>query len=109
MKLAELSQLLKATGYPVAYSHFKVTSTNPMPNPPYIVYLVSGSSNLFADNKTYKKINDIQIELYTDKKDLNAEATLEALLDENNIPYDTTEIWIESEQLFQKTYEIGVI
>ncbi len=109
MTLAELSQLLKATGYPVAYSRFKVTPTNPMPDPPYIAYLVSGSSNLFADNKTYKKIDNIQIELYTDKKDLDAEATLEALLDANNIPYETTEVWIESEQLFQKTYEIGVV
>ncbi|MCM3444380.1 hypothetical protein [Metabacillus halosaccharovorans] len=109
MTLTELVQILKATGYPVAYSHFKVTSTNPAPNPPFIVYMVEGSSNLFADNKTYQKINDVRIELYTDIKDLEAEGKIESLLDEHEIPYETDEIWIESQQLFQKNYNIGVI
>lgn len=109
MTLTELVQILKATGYPVAYSHFKVKDNISAPNPPYITYLIEGSSNLFADNKTYQKINDIRIELYTDIKDLVAEGKIEILLDEHEIPYETDEVWIESEQLFQKIYEIGVI
>jgi hypothetical protein len=109
MTLTELVQILKATGYPVAYSHFKNTPENPIPNPPYIVYLEAPSSNLHADNKVYKHGKNVQVELYTDKKDLVAESTLEALLDENEFSYETTEIWIESEKLFQKTYEMGLI
>lgn len=109
MTLAELNNILKATGYPVAYSHFTGTTTNPIHDPPYITYLVAYSSNFIADNKVYQKINNAQIELYTIKKDLTAESTLETILDDNEIPYQTTETYIESEGLFQKIYEVRLI
>jgi hypothetical protein len=109
MTLAELKKILDATGYPVAYSHFTATENNPIPAPPYITYLVVYSSNFMADNKVYKKISNIQIELYTTKKDLVAESKLETVLDNNEIPYDSTETFIESENLFQKIYEVRLI
>lgn len=68
MTLGELIKILEATGYPVAYSHFIATPSNPVPAPPYICFLVDGSANLMADNKVYHKINDVNIELYTTKK-----------------------------------------
>lgn len=104
MTLAEFKKLLDATGYPVAYSHFKEAQ-----KPPFICYLRNGSANFIADNKVYKKINDITIELYSNKKDLVAEEALEKLLDDNDIPYDSDEIYIESEELFQKIYEVRLI
>jgi hypothetical protein len=103
MTLTELKLILEATGYPVAYSHF-----NEPQIPPFICYLVSNSSNLFADSKVYQKINNIQIELYTSKKDLVAEAKLESILETNEIPYETTEVYLESEKLFQKIYEVSL-
>lgn len=103
MKLEELYLILKSTGYPVAYSHF-----NEIKSPPYITYLSVDSSNFYADNKVYSKIDNIQIELYTKHKDLESERKLECLLDENEIAYETMEAWIESEKLFQKTYEIQI-
>lgn len=104
MTLIELKSILDQSGYHVAYSHF-----NSPPNPPYITYLVAFSSNFYADNKSYAKIQNAQVELYTKHKDLEAEKALEDVLDQNDIPYDTTETFIESEKLFQKVYEIGVI
>lgn len=104
MTLPELVQILKATGYPVAYSHFSST-----PSIPFITYVEIDSSNFHADNKSYKKIRNINVELYTNKKDLQAEETLEALLDANDLPYQTSEAYIESEQLFQRIYQLGVI
>jgi len=109
MTLVELVQILKSSGYPVTYSHFKETSTKPVPAPPYITYLEDPSSNMFADNKVYKPIKNIRVELYTDLKDLVAEEKIEELLNENEIPFDTDEAWIESEQLFQRIYEVGLI
>lgn len=109
MTLGELKLLLNQTGYPVAYSHFKNTAENPAPNPPFITYRVAFSSNQYADNKVYAKIQNAQVELYTDYKDLQIESTLEDILDANEIPYQTTETFIESQQLFQKIYEFGVI
>jgi hypothetical protein len=60
-------------------------------------------------NKVYKKIDNLQIELYTTKKDLVAEKKLEDLLDANEIAYDSTEVWIDTEKLFQKIYEVRLI
>ncbi|WP_242136716.1 hypothetical protein [Bacillus cereus group sp. BfR-BA-01360] len=72
-------------------------------------YLVDGSPNMPADNKVYHKINDVNIELYTTKKDLVAEAKLEKALDDYEIPYESFEAFIESEKLFQKSYEVRLI
>lgn len=103
MTLVEINSLLKATGYPVAYSHFEEDVQTP-----FITYLAGPSSNFFADNRVYQKGNVINIELYTDKKDLAAERELEELLDDNELPYETSETWIESEKLFQKIYEVSI-
>lgn len=104
MTLQELYTILKSTGFPVSYYHFK----NPE-KPPFICYFVSHSSNFDADDKVYQKIGNVQIELYTDKKDLEAEKILEDLLDENEISYETTESFIASEKLYQKIYEARLI
>lgn len=109
MNLVELNTILKATGYPVAYSHFVVTSLNPMPAPPFITYIEVFTSNQFADNKVNHKMKNMQIELYTVKKDLTAEVRLEDELDRNEIPYDATETYIESEKLYQRIYETRLI
>lgn len=109
MTLNDIYTILKATDYPVAYSHFTSSPNNPLPSPPYITYLSAYSSNFKADNKVYHKIDNLQIELYTNKKDLTAEKKLEDLLDTNDIAYDSTETWIDSEKLFQKIYEVRLI
>lgn len=101
MTLKELYNLLKATGYPVAYSHF-----NEPKQTPFITYLVNNNPNFIADNKVYHKIKDVDIELYTTKKDEASERVLEDLLDQNDIPYEPYEVYIESEKLFQKIYEV---
>lgn len=109
MKITDLINILKATGLPIFYSHFNVTDDDPVPEPPYMTYIFSYSSNMYADNKVYKKIDNFQIELYTKIKDLQAEKKLEDLFDLNEIPYSTSEIFIESENIFQKIYEVRLI
>ena len=108
MTQSELYTMLKATGFPVAYSHFKESPNTPLPSPPFICYLSAYSGNFKADNKVYKKINNYQIELYTVIKDSVAEKKIEDLLDANEIAYETTETWIDTEKLFQKIYEISI-
>ena len=103
MTLAELKKILDDAGYPVAYSHFTTA-----PAPPYICYLTPYTSNFKADNKVYKRIDNVQIELYTSRKDLAAESKLEAVLDENDLSYDAIETYIESEKLYQRIYEIKI-
>jgi len=98
---ATLFNLLKSTGLPVAYHHF----TSP-PSPPYIVYLFSYSSNFGADNKVHGKVNNYQVELYTTIKDPASEKLVEDLFDANDIFWDKTETYIDSEDLYQVLYEI---
>lgn len=104
MKLEELNKLLNTLGYKVAYSHF-----NEATKPPFITYLVNGTDNFGADNKVYHKIKNVDIELYTDKKDLEAEKKIEDLLELNDFFWNSNEVYIESEKLYQVTYEITLI
>ena len=96
-----LKALLETTGLPVAYHHFKTP-----PEPPYIVYLLSYSSNFGADNKVHSQADNYQVELYTTIKDPASEKLIEDLFDENDIYWEKTETYIESEGLFQVLYEI---
>jgi hypothetical protein len=107
--LVDVRAILEASGFPVAYHSFVESQNSPLPKPPFIVYLVTNSPNFKADNKVLKRIDNIQIELYTDRKDLDAEAKVELALDEADLPYDSTESFIEAEQLFQKIYEVRLI
>jgi NADPH-dependent ferric siderophore reductase len=109
MNLTELHEILMATGFPVAYSHFVEADNAPIPAPPFICYLVAYSANLHADNKVYKSVQAVQIELYTDKKDTDAEAKVESALNDNDLPFQSTEAWIDGENMLQKIYEVRLI
>jgi hypothetical protein len=106
MNLQELYLILEATGFPVAYSHFTESENESLPSPPFIAYLATYSSHLYADNQVYKQVQNAQIELYTKRKDLEAEAIVEEALNENELPFYTTETFIDSEQIHQKIYEV---
>ena len=94
----DLVRLLEETGIPFAYDHF---AEGESPDPPFICYLLPQSDNFSADGKVYLKVSSVNIELYTDSKDLAVEQTLEAVLDTHGIFYDKTEVWIESEKLYE--------
>ena len=97
----DLVKLLEETGIPFAYDHF---AEGESPDPPFICYLLPQSDNFSADGKVYLKVSNVNIELYTDSKDLAVEQKLEAVLDIQGIFYDKTEVWIESEKLYEVLY-----
>lgn len=99
--MEELLQMLEEMGIPFAYHHF---AEGESPEPPFICYLLPGSNNFSADGKVYYKINEVHIELYTDWKDLAVEQGVEAVLDEHGIFYNKSEVWIESEKLYEVLY-----
>ena len=93
--------LLEEPGIPFAYDHL---AEGESPDPPFICYLLPQSDNFSADGKVYLKVSSVNIELYTDSKDLSVEQKLEAVLDTHGIFYDKTEVWIESEKLYEVLY-----
>lgn len=104
MTQQELYQGLSEIGLPIAYHHFGEPTTLP-----YLVYLFSYSSDLFADGKNYKTISNFQIELYSNKKDLDSEQKVENKLQDLGLPYFKTETWIETEELYQTLYEVRIL
>lgn len=105
MSERELYEMLKTLGLPVAYDHF-VEAPGASVQPPFILYKIDSTTNFKADDRTFSKSHQYIIDLVTDKKDVDLEETLEDLLDQNYLPYDKEEDYIESEKIFQIRYFI---
>ena len=101
MTYNELVEMLEETNLPIAYDHF---TEGESPDPPFICFLLPCSNNFAADGQVYYKIHDVHIELYTDAKDPKVESRVEAVLDEHGIFYDKTEVWIDTEKLYEVLY-----
>ena len=97
----KLLELMAKIPIPSAYDHF---AEGESPEPPFITYLLPGSDNFAADGKVYFRITEVHIELYTDEKNPEVERQVDAVLDEHGIFYDKTEVWIESEKLYEVLY-----
>ena len=100
--MEEITAMLAETGIPYAYDHF---AEGESPDPPFICYLQPGSDNFAADGRVYFKIDQLHIELYTDEKSPETERRLEAVLDAHGIFYNKSEVWIESEKLYEVLYQ----
>lgn len=105
MTIENLAEMLQKTGIPFAYDHF---AEGESPEPPFICYLLPGSNNFAADGKVYFKINQVRIEIYTDSKDLAVERKVEMVMDESGIFYNKSEVWIQSEKLYEVLYSFEV-
>ena len=97
----KLLEIISEIDIPSAYDHF---AEGESPDPPFICYLIPGNANFAADGKAYFKVDQVNIELYTDLKDPETENKVEAVLDSHGVFYDRTEVWIESERLYEVLY-----
>lgn len=66
-------------------------------------------NDFLADDSIYEKITALQIDLYTDRKDLQTEAMVEQVLEQNGIVYTKEETYIASEKMYEITYETELI
>ena len=106
MTYTEIATMLTSLNLPVAYNHFTdATATAP----PFIVFFYDGIDDVYADNTNYQRIVTLNIELYTDNKDFTNEAALEAALTNNALTYTKEEAYIDSEKMFQISYETEVL
>ena len=100
----KIYDLLKTINIPVAYDHFE---SNKEVSIPFIVYREIETDTFKADNKTYYRPHEFQIEVITEKKDIILQQQIEDLLTTNNIPYDVSdEVWDEEEKIYHNYYEI---
>lgn len=104
MKHKDIFDLLKTLNIPVAYDHF---TSDKRVTPPFMAYREISPDTFKADNKTYYRPYEFEIELVTETKNVALENQIEELLDNNNIPYDKeNELWDEDEKIYHNFYII---
>ena len=54
------------------------------------------------------EFSNLNIELYTDEKDPELEDRVEAVLNAHEIFWNKSEVWIESEKLYEVLYQMTV-
>ena len=100
----KLYMLLKTLNIPIAYDHF---NDDKKMIPPFLAYREQIPSNFKADNLTFISFFNFELELVTEKKDIELERKIEKLLTNNNISYDKSdEIWDREEKIYHIFYEI---
>lgn len=97
----KLIEIIEKIGFPSAYHHF---AEGESPNPPFLIYILPVSDNFSADGRVYFKVNEVHIEVYTDYKNLDIEKKVEVVLDEYGVFYNKSEVFIESEKLYEVLY-----
>ena len=105
MTYEEISEMMQEIGLPFAYHHF---AEGEAPKPPFLLFLTEGEDNFGADNIMYHSFKMLNIELYTDEKSPETEKAVEEVLTSHGIYYSKSEIWIESEKLYEILYETEV-
>ncbi|MCI9576621.1 MAG: hypothetical protein HFJ84_08165 [Clostridiales bacterium] len=104
MTQTELYQVLQGSGIPFAYHHWE----KPPKQLPWGVYFLEYENKFYADGTLYYHIAGYRAELYTDKKDLNAESFLDNAFNQAGISYAKTGSYINGQKLYETTYEFEV-
>ena len=105
MTYEEINEMMQEIGLPYAYHHF---AEGESPNPPFTIFLSPGEHTFGADDLMYISFKKLHIELYTDEKSPEAEERVEEVLHQHNIYFSKSEVWIESEELYEVLYTLEV-
>lgn len=89
----------------VAYEAFP---NDTAPEPPYIAWAETGTSNFAADGTVYNEIHDITVELYSKLRDLATEAAIESAFASNGLYWDKTIDFVYDENIYVTTYNISI-
>ena len=105
MNLMEFKAELEKLDIPIQYRAFAVGQA---PELPYIIFYENDSDNVFADNSNWFDVLNVVCELYTDEKDIELETKLQKLLYDLEIQYNSTETFIDSENMYMKAYDVVI-
>ena len=105
MTYPEIDAMIGEVGLPYAYYQFPETGQQP----PFICWMLDGIDDLYADNINYQRIVVLAVELYTDEKDFEKEAAVEAVLAAHGLSYGKAEQYIDSEHMHETVYTMEVV
>ena len=104
LKHKNVYDLLKTLNIPVAYNQF---DENEIVVPPFVAYRETKPDTFKADDITYFRPYEFEIELITANKDVALEQAIENLFTENNIVYDKSDdVWDAEEKIYHIFYNI---
>lgn len=106
MTYKEIAAMVKSIGLPYAYYQFPEGTGQGLP---FVVFFYSEINDLYADETNYQRIAKLNIELYTEEKDFEKEATVEGILQNSGLTYYKEENYIDSEKMWQIAYEMEVL
>lgn len=97
--LTDIKTWLETTGMKVAEVCFKKP-----PIFPYICFL-DNTETIGSDEKNYIADRNITIELYDEKINKDTEKKITDLLDTRGIEYKRDSTWVQTEEMFETTFE----
>lgn len=102
MTFQGIKDMIAGFGLPFAYYQFPDETGQ---QPPFICFWYD-YRDFYADNSNYKKRVTVNIELYTDDKDIDLETGIE-----QSIPfsYGKESVYIDDEKMWQTTYSMEVL
>lgn len=104
MTYQEIAQMVESIGLPYAFYQFPDDTEQA---PPFICFLYD-YDDIYADDSNYVKRVVLTVELYTDTKNIPLESAVEAVLDENELPWSKAATYIDSERMWQTSYSMEV-
>lgn len=106
MTRQEVYEIVNSIGLPCAYYQF---SDDTPQAPPFVVWFFSVNDDVKADNTNYVDKEVLNVELYTAYRDFDQEKAVEAILNANGFCYAKEASFVESEKIWQISYESEVI
>lgn len=104
--ITDLTAILQSTGLPVAHQAFPVDHA---PEMPFIIYQVTGSDNIGADNIVWIPVRRVQADLLCKQWDPATEHLIEQALTDAGIYWEREPEFDSDEKYYRSTYvfEIG--
>lgn len=104
---AVLTERAGSLGLPITKNAFEGTLENPVPDLPYLVYLIPHTESRGADTINNLLAEDWDLELYTAADDEAAAALMERIENEVlfDVDYEKFTAPIDGEECFQTAYE----
>lgn len=102
----EIEEMLSRMGIPFRYYMFEEREAV---GPPFMVWYLPESENIYADGAVYLKKCRLNLELYSDSKDFGLEQRVERELRRDGFAWEKTEDYLEDEEMYEVLYEMEVL
>lgn len=106
MTYQQIYEALLQTGLPVTYEFWE--SPNQIPPLPYIVFTYPQNDDYGADNTNYAEIVQLEIGLYTKRKDPETERLVEAVLKQHFTKWLKNSVYVRADAVQETIYQMEV-